>query len=305
MQAWMRPTVATVATAVLLFASVGPAGAAEATPSDNLDAIAAVAPQVLSTAANVTTAEEGVNVIASTVGETSIKIPGDPAAGIEVQTTAGEHVTIGLPFATAADHALVEQSGVVSFDNNNGSVTVPVVTENGGITINTIIDGPAAPQQYAYSLELPVGARLTKVGEQVLLTASGGEEIGLIDAPWALDANGNPVATHYEVNDTTLTQVVEHDAGAAYPVVADPTYWPAVISWWSRAQVEQNWSLLGFQSTVCMLPISLLYLAVCYKPATMADAIASAHYQKKRIKQYYYGCTAGGWCSYIDYYVLP
>lgn len=127
----------------------------------------------------------------------------------------------------------------------------------------------------------------------------------MIDASWALDANGKPVPTHYEVNGTTLTQVVEHAAGTAYPVVADPSYWPAVISWWSRTQVEQNWNLLSFQSTACMLPINWVYLPLCYKPATMAEAIASAHYQSKRVKQYYYGCDAGAWCSYIDYYVLP
>lgn len=40
--------------------------------------------------------------------------------------------------------------------------------------------------------------------------------------PWALDANGVPVSTHFVIDGTRLTQVVEHGEGNAYPVVADP-----------------------------------------------------------------------------------
>lgn len=60
-------------------------------------------------------------------------------------------------------------------------------------------------------------------------------------APWATDANGNDVATHYEVVDGSLVQVVDHrSSGVAYPVVADPQI--TTINWfqtrirWNRAE---------------------------------------------------------------------
>lgn len=48
-----------------------------------------------------------------------------------------------------------------------------------------------------------------------------------LDELVAVDANGAAVPTRYEIDGTTLTQVVETDARTAYPVVADPSCW-----WW-------------------------------------------------------------------------
>lgn len=47
-------------------------------------------------------------------------------------------------------------------------------------------------------------------------------------APWAYDANSKTVPTHYEVNGTKLTQIIEHkNGGFAYGITADP--------FWSKA----------------------------------------------------------------------
>ena len=45
--------------------------------------------------------------------------------------------------------------------------------------------------------------------------------VASISPPWALDAEGSEVPTRYEVQGSTLRQVVDHE-GARYPVVADP-----------------------------------------------------------------------------------
>ena len=42
---------------------------------------------------------------------------------------------------------------------------------------------------------------------------SKGETIAYADAPWAVDAKGTPVPTHFEVDGTTLYQVIEHADG--------------------------------------------------------------------------------------------
>jgi hypothetical protein len=53
-------------------------------------------------------------------------------------------------------------------------------------------------------------------------------ELGVIAAPWARDANGRAIPTRYEIQGTTLVQVVDHRRpGVVYPVVADPN----LFSW--------------------------------------------------------------------------
>lgn len=40
--------------------------------------------------------------------------------------------------------------------------------------------------------------------------------------PWAIDGNGNPIDTRYEVDDEVITQWVDLASATAFPVVADP-----------------------------------------------------------------------------------
>lgn len=48
----------------------------------------------------------------------------------------------------------------------------------------------------------------------------------MIAPAWARDAAGRKIPTHFEVNGTTVSQVVEHrGVGVSYPVVADPSVW--------------------------------------------------------------------------------
>lgn len=56
----------------------------------------------------------------------------------------------------------------------------------------------------------------------VLITDSSDNFVGAVSPPWAKDAVGTLLPTHYEIEGETLTQVVEHAAGISYPVVADP-----------------------------------------------------------------------------------
>lgn len=57
----------------------------------------------------------------------------------------------------------------------------------------------------------------------VALLGDGVEIVGgTIDAPWAVDANGESPPTRYAVNGNTLTHVVVTDGETAFPVAADP-----------------------------------------------------------------------------------
>ncbi|MCI1219904.1 MAG: hypothetical protein LKF99_05150 [Bifidobacterium sp.] len=49
------------------------------------------------------------------------------------------------------------------------------------------------------------------------------QTVATIPAPWATDANGNPVPTHCEANGSTITQVIETKTDTASPVTANPS----------------------------------------------------------------------------------
>ncbi|MFF1876151.1 hypothetical protein ACFVXD_45725, partial [Kitasatospora herbaricolor] len=131
-----------------------------------------------------------------------------------------------LPFAAQASDAVAQGPGVVAYDNHNGSTTVGVVKADTSVQLNTVINNAQAPTRYDYQVAIPTGAHLSVDSGtgSVQFLGTNGELLGAIDAPWATDANGNPVPTHYEVNGTTVTQVVGFTSTTAFPVVADPKY---------------------------------------------------------------------------------
>lgn len=69
------------------------------------------------------------------------------------------------------------------------------------------------------SIDLVLNETFEEDGVSAEVTAT----VGTIEPAWAVDANGAPVPTSYDVTDGVLTQHVD-TAGAAFPVVADPTW---------------------------------------------------------------------------------
>lgn len=60
-------------------------------------------------------------------------------------------------------------------------------------------------------------------GEVFVLTRDGSVHSSF-EKPWAYDAEGRPVPTHFEVHGQTLRQVVEPPSDTAYPITADPDW---------------------------------------------------------------------------------
>lgn len=182
------------------------------------------ATEVLSDVAGIPTDESGSSAVDAIVNEVRVLIPTDPVDPVSLESSTGATVKITLPFSNDASTAEAVKPGVVAYDNDNGSTTVPVVKDDGSVQIATVINDSAAPTTYEYNLGLTAGSSLALQSDgMVSILGPDGSPIGAFAPAWAKDANGAEVATHYEVNGTTLVQVVEHAvAGIAYPVTADP-----------------------------------------------------------------------------------
>ena len=230
------------AVAFLTVAAATPALAADLDDSSSaIDVIESISPEsleVVSTASGVvavdeTAAEEdefGRSVFENPlIDETDpdsliqVEIPDDPSVGITFSQTGVDDIVIGLPNANHADDADYGDLDLATYDNNDGSTTVPIPQPDGTLQITTVIDGPDAPVRYVYPITLPEGGSLVDAGDGFFAILDGQDlPAALIEPAWARDANGAAVDTHYEISGNALVQVVEHQLGDSYPIVADP-----------------------------------------------------------------------------------
>ncbi|KUM34694.1 hypothetical protein [Arthrobacter sp. EpRS71] len=85
-----------------------------------------------------------------------------------------------------------------------------------------VIENETAPDAFAFQIGDP-STTLTLVDDGSALVLNGsGEVVNYLAKPWARDAAGKELPTHYTVNGNTITQHVD-TTGAQFPVVADPT----------------------------------------------------------------------------------
>lgn len=177
--------------------------------------------QMLDSVAEVPTDITDADAIDATVEGTNIVIPVD--ADTPLTMTRGDaSVGIALPFSDVAGDAQRLTEGVVAHDNTNGSVTAPIVKDDGFVQIATVINESSAPREYEYEFTIDGGANVSIDNGTVLIRSSAGELVSVLTPASAKDADGVDVPTHYEVDGARLTQVVEHGESFEYPVVAAP-----------------------------------------------------------------------------------
>ena len=107
----------------------------------------------------------------------------------------------------------------------------PYLRVYGSTQILTVIKNASAPTSFAYPVEISEGGALAQNADgSVNVNDAAGNQIGYVAAPWAKDASGKNVPTHFVVTPNSITQVVETSASTAYPVVADPNWWQNTLS---------------------------------------------------------------------------
>ncbi|MDR6867417.1 hypothetical protein J2Y69_002020 [Microbacterium resistens] len=143
----------------------------------------------------------------------------------EAMRLPGVHSDIGITVSAAAKAGIALNLGdgreAVSHDDETS--TIAQRKSDGSIQILTAIESSSAPTEFTYELSLPPESEVTVNDDgSVAILGTDGSFLAGIHTPWAVDAEGNTVSTHYEVDGTHLTQIVSHDEGFAYPIVADP-----------------------------------------------------------------------------------
>lgn len=149
-----------------------------------------------------------------------------PAFGLPELGSAGLELSGGAEMGLPAEGRGVTVENTTLFDAaGTDDAQVAVQTVAGGTRALINIDGPQAPEQYEFPMSGDV-ARLQKNDDgSVAAYDAEGVLVGGFPAPWARDANGADVPTYFEVDGTTLTQVIPHrGTDVAYGVTADPIW---------------------------------------------------------------------------------
>lgn len=178
----------------------------------------AAASKVAAPATSAATAEDA----AVTNGSVTVSVPRNATDGVDIGL-GGTTISVQLPEADSASGAVALDTGAITYPSST-SVANTVVPTDTGAQLLTTLSSAEAPTTYAYDIASTDGATVAVADDgSALVIAPSGEVLLHAAAPWAVDANGTSVPTHYELDGNQLVQVVDHTGGDyAYPIVADP-----------------------------------------------------------------------------------
>lgn len=171
-------------------------------------------------------------------GQSTLEIPRDAGDDISVELD-GAEIGIGLPQINSSNGSTRLTDGTIVYPSNQSSANAVIPLEN-GVQLLTTISNQNSDDRFTYDLSLPPGYRVQLVEYGAEIVNEAGQVLIKIPAPWAVDAAGAHIATHYVTDGMSLTQIVDHKrtADVVYPVVADPTYFWGGQVWLNPKQVN-------------------------------------------------------------------
>lgn len=123
---------------------------------------------------------------------------------------------------------------VIAVTANDPTNSVIRSSSTGGQVLTVLRDGADTA---TFDIDLPSGASLRPTAAGGFAIVSDQGTYGSIEAPWAVDANGKRLSTHYTLDGSTISQKVDVE-NAAFPVVADPSFrW---CDWYTATCVKLN-----------------------------------------------------------------
>lgn len=219
----MRVSSASVFTALIAatvtFSSVGVAQAADVNaPADHIaESIAVVAPTVAVAPTAATTDN-----FATTTRDTTVVVPADGSRDVKLASSdpKAPDLDVALPELDGLDDARRADDGTIVYTTASDAALAVQPLVDGSVRFLSVLESRNAPERYTYHLK---GTELELQEDGAVLVFAGDELVGAVDAPWAYDATGAEVPTHYEVSGDMFTQLVDHTGqDIAYPVTADP-----------------------------------------------------------------------------------
>ncbi|MDV8006859.1 hypothetical protein [Rhodococcus sp. IEGM 1318] len=104
-----------------------------------------------------------------------------------------------------------------------GQSKITVTEPDGGRRTFFLIHDNTSSHEAEIPVDVPPDGHMSVNPDgSVTVFDADGNPVSVVAAPWAYDANGNPVPTDYEVRDGRLIQKVYADEATAYPILADP-----------------------------------------------------------------------------------
>lgn len=138
------------------------------------------------------------------------------------------------PSANAAPEVrTVDQSEQLTpIEDTSASLNLSPVSNEDNVSIDNVAGGQQAtitledensPTEYEFDLGLDDSSSVVEK-DGFLLVEQDGQPVARLSTPWAYDADGKPVPTHFETNGKTVTQHIFPSKETAYPVTADPRW---------------------------------------------------------------------------------
>jgi hypothetical protein len=152
---------------------------------------------------------------------------------------------IGVEFIVGGELLWAPSQAGFTFTSNDFSVEASQeFAGSAKFVIN--INKSSAPINYEFKFRQEntyLEPRLNEFGA-IDLYNSNGDPIAFLLPPWALDATGAKVPTHFEVDGNSVLQKVEfRDGGFIFPITADPYLGSDLIASVSATLVSSNYNL--------------------------------------------------------------
>ncbi|XBH22926.1 hypothetical protein V5R04_06845 [Jonesiaceae bacterium BS-20] len=152
----------------------------------------------------------------SPVLEVSVRL--DESSGFD----AAKEVTLPLPETIEGSGEVTNGDSVTFLDTQTPTIVQPLI--NGAVRVTTVIEEQSSAHEISYDFS---GYSLSEVADGMVVAFSKYSEdapVIIVDAPWAMDSNGDAVETEYLISNDKLIQVVSPGSDVEYPIYADPTY---------------------------------------------------------------------------------
>lgn len=184
--------------------------------------------------------------IASTNSNDELKLGssrvGSGQVGVTLTSTGSsdQRVSLKIDYASEVSEAKQGLNVLRGIDPEVGIVTQQL---EGGFRVLTTLTNEPKSKRFDYSFDLPAGSELQKTQDEYLMV-SGNQVVGALSLPWALDATGKSLKTHYEWKNNVLTQVLDENSNnLTFPVLMDPA-WNYVLQYNLRYSPEVNFNRL-------------------------------------------------------------